>query len=53
MYITDLFEAKNTPVIVTYPGRFQPFHQGHAGVFAELQRLFGKNNVYILTSNDQ
>jgi pyrimidine deaminase RibD-like protein len=53
MYITDLFEAKNTPVIVTYPGRFQPFHQGHAGVFAELQKLFGKNNVYILTSNDQ
>jgi pyrimidine deaminase RibD-like protein len=53
MFITDLFEAKNTPVIVTYPGRFQPFHQGHAGVFAELQKLFGKNNVYILTSNDQ
>jgi pyrimidine deaminase RibD-like protein/nicotinamide mononucleotide adenylyltransferase len=53
MYITDLFEAKNIPVIVTYPGRFQPFHQGHAGVFAELQKLFGKNNVYILTSNDQ
>ena len=53
MFITDLFEAKNVPVVVTYPGRFQPFHQGHAGVFAELQKLFGKNNVYILTSNDQ
>jgi len=53
MYITDLFETKNTPVVVTYPGRFQPFHQGHAGVFAELQKLFGKSNVYILTSNDQ
>jgi pyrimidine deaminase RibD-like protein len=53
MFITDLFETKNIPVIVTYPGRFQPFHQGHAGVFAELQKLFGTNNVYILTSNDQ
>jgi hypothetical protein len=40
-------------VVVTYPGRFQPFHQGHAGVFSQLQKKFGAENVFIATSNDQ
>jgi cytidyltransferase-like protein len=36
---------------VLYPGRFQPFHLGHADVFRTLQNKFGRDNVYIATSN--
>jgi len=53
MYSFELFEAGATRIVVTYPGRFQPFHQGHAGVFHALQKKFGNDNVYIVTSNDQ
>ena len=53
MYAHELFEQNKPRVVVTYPGRFQPFHQGHAGVFAQLQKKFGAENVYIATSNDQ
>ena len=52
MYAHELYEQNKPRVVVTYPGRFQPFHQGHAGVFAQLQKKFGADNVYILTSND-
>ena len=52
MYAHDLFENPKPRVVVTYPGRFQPFHQGHAGVFAQLQKKFGNENVFIATSND-
>lgn len=53
MYAHELFEQGKPRVVVTYPGRFQPFHQGHAGVFAQLQKKFGSDNVFIATSNDQ
>lgn len=52
MYAHELYEQTNPRIVVTYPGRFQPFHQGHAGVFVQLQKKFGAENVYILTSND-
>lgn len=52
MFATELYEQNKPRLVVTYPGRFQPFHQGHAGVFAELQKKFGNENVYIVTSND-
>jgi hypothetical protein len=52
MYAHELYEQTKPRVVVTYPGRFQPFHQGHAGVFAQLQKKFGAENVYIATSND-
>lgn len=51
MIIDELFEAETSRIIVTYPGRFQPFHQGHHAVFQILQKTFGANNVYILTSD--
>lgn len=53
MYAHELFEAGKPNIVVTYPGRFQPFHQGHAGVFQQLQKQFGRDSVYVLTSNDQ
>lgn len=49
MLLEDL--NKKPRVIVTYPGRFQPFHQGHNAVFNILQKTFGANNVYVLTSD--
>jgi cytidyltransferase-like protein len=51
MFINDLFEDDNPRRVVTYPGRFQPFHQGHADVFRSLQAKFGENNVFIVTAN--
>lgn len=52
MFAHELYEQNKPRVIVTYPGRFQPFHQGHAEVFAQLQKKFGADNVFIITSND-
>jgi len=37
--------------IVVYVGRFQPFHKGHYATYDHLVKKFGKNNVYIGTSN--
>lgn len=55
MHIADLFEnyvAEAGPqLVVLYPGRFQPFHLGHGEVFRSLQNKFGRDNVYIATSN--
>ena len=39
--------------VVVYAGRFQPFHFGHAEVYKHLVGKFGKNNVFIGTSNKQ
>lgn len=50
MFINELFEAEEMRLVVVYPGRFQPFHQGHAGVFAKLQGKFGRDNCYIATT---
>ena len=55
MFIADLFEtyvAEAGPqLVVLYPGRFQPFHLGHGEVFQSLQSKFGRDSVYIATSN--
>jgi hypothetical protein len=55
MFVADLFEnyvAEAGPqLVVLYPGRFQPFHLGHGDVFRSLQGKFGRDNVYIATSN--
>ena len=37
--------------IVVYSGRFQPFHPGHFGMYQHLVKKFGKENVFIGTSN--
>ena len=51
MFITELFESRGTKILVTYPGRFQPFHLGHKEVFDKLSATFGRDSVYIVTSN--
>jgi nicotinic acid mononucleotide adenylyltransferase len=38
-------------VVVVYAGRFQPFHRGHFATYTHLVKKFGKDNVFIGTSN--
>ena len=47
--IGESVEMEN--VIVVYSGRFQPFHKGHFATYKQLISKFGKDNVYIATSN--
>ena len=37
--------------VVVYVGRFQPMHKGHAGTYQHLIKKFGKDNVYVGTSD--
>ena len=37
--------------LVIYPGRFHPFHKGHKSVYDALVKRFGKDRVFIATSN--
>ena len=54
MFINELFEATDPyTLVVTYPGRFQPFHLGHDQVYKKIQAMFRGGNVYVATSNDQ
>ena len=43
-------EAKGD-VVVVYSGRFQPFHLGHYSTYKKLVQKFGKDKVFIGTSN--
>lgn len=37
--------------VVIYPGRFQPWHMGHACVYSSLINDFGAENVFVVTSD--
>ena len=51
MFVADLFETPQKNLIVIYPGRFQPFHKGHRAVYDYLAKKYGRDHVYIATSN--
>jgi hypothetical protein len=38
-------------LVVIYPGRFQPFCKHHKAIFDEVSEKFGRQNVYICTSD--
>jgi cytidyltransferase-like protein len=40
-------------VIAVYPGRFHPFHKGHASSFNQLAEKFGLDNTYLAISAKQ
>ena len=44
-------EESRAQLVIVYPGRFQPFHLGHRDVFESLQSKYGRDNVFIATSN--
>ena len=54
-YLVDniLLEDDNPikKTVVIYVGRFQPFHKGHNATYQHLVKKFGKDNVFIGTSN--
>jgi hypothetical protein len=39
--------------IAIFSGRFQPFHAGHYSIYKSLVDKFGKDNVYVASSNVQ
>lgn len=51
MFLSDLFENDGTNTLVVYPGRFQPFHKGHKAVYDYLVKRYGRDSVFIATSN--
>jgi len=40
-------------VVAIYPGRFHPFHKGHASSFNQLAQKFGLDNTYLAISAKQ
>jgi hypothetical protein len=51
MFLNELFESLDpVNLVVTYPGRFQPFGLNHKLVYEKLQGRFGRDNVYVVTS---
>lgn len=40
-------------IIAVYPGRFHPFHKGHASSFQQLAQKFGLDNTYLAISAKQ
>ena len=52
MKFFDYLENKmDKEFVVAYTGRFCPPHKGHISVFRKLQDKFGKDHVYIITSD--
>jgi len=52
--VEQILLEESTPIkktIVVYVGRFQPFHKGHYATYEHLTKKFGKDNVFIGTSN--
>ena len=51
--VESIMEDENPikKTVVIYVGRFQPMHKGHYGTYQHLVKKFGKNNVYVGTSD--
>jgi hypothetical protein len=43
-------QTRDSKVVVIFPGRFQPAHKGHAGLYFSLKQEFPNSDVYIATS---
>jgi hypothetical protein len=50
MLLVELFENKNSNLVLVYPGRFHPFHIGHKSVYDHLNSKYSGAHVYIATS---
>ena len=49
--LESILTEQTNKTVVTYVGRFHPFHSGHNAVYQHLVKKFGKENVHIGTSN--
>ena len=43
--------AGKSRTVAIFTGRFQPFHAGHYSIYEEMVKRFGKENVFIATSD--
>ena len=50
-WVKSILTENINKTVVVYSGRFQPFHSGHYATYKHLVGKFGKDNVYIGTSN--
>lgn len=50
MFVADLLEAERQ-VVAIFPGRFHPFHKGHAYMYQQLVSRYGRDRSFIATSN--
>ena len=48
--LESILTEQTNKTVVTYVGRFHPFHSGHNAVYQHLVKKFGKENVHIGTS---
>lgn len=48
----DTITQSDGKTIAIFSGRFQPFHAGHYSIYKSLVDKFGKDNVYIASSNN-
>lgn len=51
MTTNNIIKQTNKTIICIYAGRFQPFHINHYKTYKQIVKKYGKNNVYIATSN--
>jgi len=51
--VESIMEDENPikKTVVIYVGRFQPMHKGHYGTYQHLVKKFGKDNVFVGTSD--
>jgi cytidyltransferase-like protein len=43
--------ASGPRIVVSYTGKYQPFHKGHYDIYRQIVEKFGKENVYITTAD--
>ena len=48
--LNEFDEVVDQKTVVIYPGRFHPFHKGHASVYNKLTQKFPYADVYVTTS---
>jgi cytidyltransferase-like protein len=49
--LNEFESVNNFKTVVIYPGRFHPFHKGHASVYNKLKQLFPYADIFISTSD--
>ena len=50
-WVKEILTEEVNDIVVVYAGRFQPFHKGHYATYSHLVQKFGKDAVWIGTSN--
>ena len=49
-FLKEFNDNVTKKILVIYPGRFHPFHKGHASVYNKLKQEFPNGDVFISTS---